>query len=108
MGATSVRVSIQLSEVRAEKMISHIPVELRGTERPHEWSCAPSSVTVTVEGRPSMIENFDAERSGLKAYVDMTNIFMTPVTLPVKTEITSEDFRVVRTEPQNITISSVQ
>ena len=107
-GASSVRVSIQLSEVRAEKMISHIPMELRGAERPHEWSCAPSSVTVTVEGRPSMIENFDAEKAGLKAYADMTNIFMTPVTLPVKTEIESGDFRVVRTEPQNVTISSAQ
>ena len=107
-GASSVRVSIQLSEVRAEKMISHIPMELRGAERPHEWLCAPSSVTVTVEGRPSMIENFDAEKAGLKAYADMTNIFMTPVTLPVKTEIESGDFRVVRTEPQNVTISSAQ
>lgn len=107
-GASSARVSIQLSEVRAEKMISHIPVELRGIERPHEWSCAPSSVTVTVEGRPSVIENFDAEKAGLKAFADMTNIFMTPVTLPVKTEIASGDFRVVRTEPQNITVSNAQ
>ncbi len=107
-GTSSARVSIQLSEVRAEKMISHIPVELRGTERPHEWTCAPSSVTVTLEGRPSVIENFDAEKAGLKAFADMTNIFMTPVTLPVKTEIASGDFRVVRTEPQNITVSSAQ
>ena len=106
--SSSVRVSIQLSEVRAEKMISHIPVELRGTERPHEWSIAPSSVTVTVEGRPSLIEKFDAEKSGLKAYSDITNIFMTPVTLPVKTEILSGDFRVTRTEPQNVTITNAQ
>ena len=106
--SSSVRVSIQLSEVRAEKMISHIPVELRGTERPHEWSIAPSSVTVTVEGRPSLIEKFDAEKAGLKAYSDITNIFMTPVTLPVKTEILSGDFRVTRTEPQNVTITNAQ
>lgn len=107
--ASSVRVSIQLSEIRAEKMISHIPVELRGTDNSRQWGSSPASVTVTVEGRPSLIEGFDAERAGLKAYADMSNIFMTPVTLPVKTEILSGDvFRVVRTEPQNVTVSTMQ
>ncbi|MBQ7169480.1 MAG: hypothetical protein IJR63_06230 [Synergistaceae bacterium] len=104
--ASSVRVSIQLSEVRAEKMISHIPVELRGTASPEGWTVSPSSVTVTVEGRPSLIESFDPVSAGLRAYADMTNIFMSPVMLPVRTEIQSSDiFRAVRVEPQNITVS---
>lgn len=103
---SSVRVTIQLSEARAEKMIANVPVELRGAERPQNWASNPASVAVSIEGKPSMIGNFDVEKAGLRAYVDMTNIFMTPVTLPVVTEMTSPDeFRVVRTEPQNVTVN---
>ena len=109
VNTSSVKVSIQLSETRAEKMIAGIPVELRGTEKPDAWSCAPASVTVTVEGRPSIMEHFDPDEAGLRAFADMTNIFMTPVTLPVRTELVSGDmFRVVRVEPQNVTVNSVQ
>ncbi|MBQ6919979.1 MAG: hypothetical protein IJQ74_06570 [Synergistaceae bacterium] len=106
--ATSVRVTIQLSEARAEKMIANIPVELRGAERHQNWACNPSSVAVTIEGRPSVISKFDAARAGLRAYVDMTNIFMTPVTLPVMAEVTSGDsLRVIRTDPQNVTVNMI-
>ena len=45
----------------------------------------------------------------LKAFADMSNIFMTPVTLPVRTEILSGDsFRVVRVEPPNVTVNSLE
>ena len=107
VNTSAVRVSIHLSETRAEKMIRGIPVELRGTDTPQNWQCSPSSVTVTVEGKPSLIESLDTETAGLKVFADMTNIFMTPVTLPVRAEIMSQDlFRIVRIEPQNITVNT--
>ena len=107
VNTSSVKVSIHLSETRAEKMIRGVPVELRGTDTPHNWQCNPSSVTVTVEGRPSLIERLDTDSAGLKVFADMTDIFMTPVTLPVRMEMSSADlFRVVRIEPQNITVNS--
>ena len=81
-------------------------MELRGTNKPEEWSVAPPNVTVTVEGRPSLMESFDPERAGLKIYADLSNIFMTPVVLPLKTEIRSSDmFSIVKVEPQNITLN---
>ena len=108
LGSTSVRVNIQLGETHAEKMIANIPVELRGTEG-GQYISTPSAVSVTVEGKPSLIEAFDAEAVNLKAYVDMSNIFMIPVTLPVRTEIASGDtFRVTRVEPQNITVNIIE
>ncbi len=107
--ATSVRVSIALSEVRSEKMISHIPVELRGADSLQGWTSTPANVTITLEGRPSLMGKFDAQRFGLRAYADMTNIFMTSAMLPVKAEIMSSDvFRIVKIEPQNITVNKVQ
>ena len=109
VGASSVRVSIQLREARAEKIISNIPVEFRGTETPQDYVSVPASVTVTIEGRPSKIEGFDAENIGVRAYVDMTNIFMAPVTLPVRAEILSGDaYSVNRVEPQNVTVNILE
>ena len=111
VNASSVRVSLNLSEARAEKMLANIPIELRGIDSGsnNNFLCSPSSVALTIEGKPSLIENFDADTLNLKAFVDMTNIFMTPVTLPVKSEIISSDnFRVTRIEPKNVTINSIE
>ena len=104
---TSVKVNLQLGEARAERKLTNIPVELRGTSENQNYTCSPSGVSVTIEGRPSLIESFNPDEAGLKAYADMSNIFMTPVTLPVRTEIASGDlFRITRVEPQNITVNS--
>lgn len=107
VNASSVRLSLQLSEVRAEKKIANIPIELRGVvDSSQQWFCSPSGISVTIESIPSRIESFSPESAGLKAFVDLSNIFMTPVTLPVRTEITSGDiFKVTRIEPQNVTVN---
>lgn len=109
VNSSSVKVSIQLSEVHAEKMLANIPVEFRGTEQVNNWVCSPAYVSLSIEGRPSLIGKFDAKNVKVSAYVDLSNIFMTPVTLPVRAEITSsDDFRVVRIEPQNVTVNSLE
>ncbi|MBQ6775263.1 MAG: hypothetical protein IJP53_02290 [Synergistaceae bacterium] len=106
---SSVRVSLQLSEARAEKMLTNIPVELRNLpDTPEDWIANPRSVSVTIEGRPSLIANMSENDVEIKAFVDMSNIFMTPVTLPVRAEIVSGDaFAITRIEPQNVTITSL-
>ena len=108
IGASSVKVSIQLSEARAEKMLTNIPVLFRNTDSPQNWTSSPANVSVTVEGKPSLIESFGVEQANIIAYADMSNIFMAPVVLPVRTEILSSDeFRIVRVEPQNVTINAL-
>ena len=103
----SVRVTIQLSEARAERMIANIPVEFRNTDSPKEWLSSPQHVSVTIEGKPSLIESFDPAQTVIKAYIDMSNIFMAPVTLPVRAETVSGDaFRVIRIDPQNVTVNA--
>ena len=102
------KVSIQLSEARAEKMLTNIPVLFRNTDSPQNWTSSPANVSVTVEGKPSLIESFGVEQANIIAYADMSNIFMAPVVLPVRTEILSSDeFRIVRVEPQNVTINAL-
>ncbi len=100
------RVNLQLGETRAERKLTNIPVELRGTSEKQNYICNPSGVSITIEGRPSLIERFEPGESTIRAYADMSNIFMTPVTLPVRTEIVSRDtFRITRVEPQNVTVN---
>lgn len=108
VNSSSVRVSLQLSEARAETLLTNIPVEIRNAVPSQKFMTAPAGVSVTVEGRPSAIANLSGEEIRINAYVDMTNIFMTPVTLPVKAEVVSNDlFRVTRVDPQNITINEL-
>ncbi len=106
LNVSSVRVNLQLGETRAERKLTNIPVELRGTSEKQNYICNPSGVSITIEGRPSLIERFEPGESTIRAYADMSNIFMTPVTLPVRTEIVSRDtFRITRVEPQNVTVN---
>lgn len=108
VNASGVRVSIYLSEARAERVLTNIPVEFRGTDTPQSWISIPPHVSVSIEGRPSLIEKFDPEAVKISAYVDMSNIFMSPVTLPVKAEVVSGDsFRVTRIDPANVTVNTL-
>ena len=107
LNTKSVRLTLQLSEVHAEKRLSNIPVELKNSDASVKWRVNPEHVSVVIEGRPSLIEKLTPENSELKAFADMSNIFMTPVILPVRTEINSSDvFKVVRVEPQNVTVEN--
>ena len=108
LNGSSIRLSVQIGDVRAEKKLSSIPVEIRNSDNIQNLRTEPQFVSVTVEGVPSKIENFSPEEAGLKIFADMSNIFMTPVTLPLRAEIISSDnFRIVRVEPQNVNIDSV-
>ena len=108
VNASGVRVNIYLSEARAERVLTNIPVEFRGSENARNWISIPASVSVAVEGRPSLIENFDMDAVKIRAYVDLSNIFMSPVTLPVHAEIVSGDaFRITRTDPANVTVNTL-
>ncbi|MBQ7561587.1 MAG: hypothetical protein IJS99_07130 [Synergistaceae bacterium] len=105
---SGVRVSLSLGEVRAEKMFANIPVEIRSGDR--KYSCNPSNVAVTLEGRPSLIAKITPEALKLRAYVDVSNVFMSPITLPVKAEFLSDDarFRISLIEPSNVTVNEVE
>ena len=108
---SSVRVNLQLGEAHAETMLTNIPVEITEISNPQDWEASPANVSVTIEGRPSLISNLSREDINIRACVDMTNIFMAPVTLPVKVEISSDDagkFKVTRIDPQNVTINNLE
>ena len=104
-GVNSVRVSIHLNKVKAGKKLTNIPIEIRGSADP-SWTCSPSFASVTIDGAPSRIEGTSQAGVGLKAWVDLSNIFVTPVTLPVRAAIVSKDFSISKIEPATVTVNS--
>ena len=104
----SVQLSVHLEPVRATTQFSNLPVNLRGTGDPASWRVVPPSVVVTIEGPPSRMKDIGPEDVGLRAYVDASNIFVDIAALPVRTEIASEDLKVIKIEPPTVTISSAE
>lgn len=123
-GIQSVRITVQLGEATARKTLANIPVEIINNNLGNidELKCSPEFVSVSVEGLPSVVEGLTRENSGLRAYIDLANIFITPVTLPVKTEINAtkalnansadmtlksgkSSLKVIRVEPAAVTVS---
>ena len=106
--ATGVKVSITLTEARAERLITNVPLEIRGTETPQKWVSIPQNVSIGIEGKPSLIASLDQTGEQISAYVDLSNIYMSPVTLPVRAEVKSADeLRITRIEPSNVTINTL-
>ena len=100
-GASSVRVSLQIGEVKAGKKLTNVPIEIRGSDGT-QWICSPAFADVTIEGSPSRIEDAMAENIGLKVYIDVSNIFVSPVTLPVRAE--AAKFKVTKIEPGTVSV----
>lgn len=105
-GVKSVRLTLQLGEVKAGKTLSNVPVEVRGSDK--SWMVNPASVAVTLEGVPSKIEDLSVGDVGLRAWADLSNIFVTPVVLPVRAELASDDFKVVKIEPSTVTVNAAE
>ncbi len=120
MNVSGVKVSILLSEAEAERVITSIPVTFEGVNATNStlpvlsgssqlWFANPAAVNVTIAGRPSHIAALSADKTGaIRAYVDLSNIYMSPVSLPVKAEVLSADnLHVIRIEPQTVTVRKI-
>ena len=104
----SVRLSVQLEPVRATTQFPNVPVTLRQGDEAAGWAITPRSVVVTVEGTPSRMADIHPGDVGLQAYVDVSSIFVDSAALPVRTELASKDFKVVKIEPPTVTVTAVE
>lgn len=106
MDIRSVRLRVHLAPIAAQKQFSGIPVVAEGAGG-KKWAVNPSAVEVTVEVLPSRVEALNIENSGLKAYVDVSNIFLRTVTLPVRVASVSEDIKTVKVDPPTVIVTAV-
>ena len=104
---SAVTFSVQLEPIVAQKHISNVAVILDGVEEGDSWAVNPSVVSVVIEAPPSVIDQFAADEQ-LRAFVDMSGIFLRRAVLPVWAVTESEDFRVVRVEPFTVTVTALE
>ena len=105
LGEGTVKVSLTLQPISATKEIVSIPVKVEGSGQVN-WKITPSAVTVTIEGLPSNINGSAANSLDIAAYVNADNIFSRQASLPVRTRIDSDLFKVTKVDPYMISISS--
>jgi YbbR domain-containing protein len=106
---TSVNLLVQLEPILAQKQFSNVPVAVEGrTEGGTEkWNVIPSVVDVTLEAPPSRVANSELESLGLRAFVDVSNIFLRRTVLPVRAVVSADDFKIVRIEPSTVAVAEM-
>lgn len=115
MDVKSVNLLIQLEPITAQRQLSGVPVVIEGlTEGPVEgenggkkWIVEPGTVEVTLEAPPSRMAASTPESLGLKAFVDMSNIFLRRTVLPVRAVVSADDFRIVKIDPPTVSVAEV-
>jgi YbbR domain-containing protein len=112
MDVKSVKLSLQFAPISAQKQVSGVPIDIEGMDAESadkkKWAVSPAVVDVTVEASPSRIEMFDPEAAGLRVFVDISNIFLSRTTLPVRTVLVSDDFKVVKIDPSTVAVNVVE
>jgi len=108
VNVSAVKLSIQLEPIAAQRMISSISVSVDGAGERVEWTTEPPVVDVTVEALPSTMETLDSDTFQLRAFVDVSGIFLRRAVLPVWAKPASDDFKVVKVEPSTVTVSLVE
>ena len=103
----AVKLLIKLEPIAAQRQFLNIPVTLEGTDK-EKWTVSPASVNVTIEASPSLMERLNPDTLGLRVHVDVSNIFLRAVTLPVRAVLASDDFKVVKIDPFTVTVNAVE
>jgi len=107
VNVSSVTLSVQLEPITAQKHISNVEISVDGADGEARWAVNPSVVNVTIEAPPSVIEEFDPEHQ-LRAFVDVSGIFLDRAVLPVWASAEPDEFRVVRVEPFTVTVTALE
>ena len=103
LGEGTVRVTVNLQPISATKEITNVPVKIEGGGQ-IPWKAVPPTVTVTIEGLPSNINSPAAESIDVEAYVNALNLFSNQASIPVRSRINSNLFRVKSVNPYIISI----
>ncbi|EHM09867.1 hypothetical protein TheveDRAFT_0710 [Thermanaerovibrio velox DSM 12556] len=103
LGGGLAQVHVKLSHRSSKRVIRGVPVKLRGVDVDKGWVLSPAEVDVTVEisskeGIPS-----EAPPSELvEAYVDVSNVVTSRITLPVLVKPKRESVVVISVDPPRV------
>jgi YbbR domain-containing protein len=103
------RVNVKVGFNSAVEIVTFqgVPVRVEGHGVYDEWVVGPSMVNVTVERTIGVAEPFDMGNPGFELYVDVTNIVSRRMMLPILNKNIPEGVRILRVDPEQVTINAV-
>lgn len=107
-GTDRARVEIHLSKKMSVTTFSNVPLMLSGSPASKEWRFSPPSVSVTIEGPETAIEGLEGNGPPCELYIDVSNIVSQHTELPVLVRGLRPGFHVVRTEPEEVSVTAVE
>jgi YbbR domain-containing protein len=85
-----------------EKVLHHIPVEVRGRSIYPQWEILPPHITVYLQGPQKALDLVTSET--LEAFVDVTNLVSRKISVPLRVSTGVAGVSVLRTDPENATV----
>ena len=105
-GTESVKVLVELHSSRETRTFLGVPIVIDGASTDAKWRITPHSANVIVERSVTETEPFDIEKPPVELYVDVTNIVAEQLMLPVLHRGLPSGMRVVRIEPQQVSVTA--
>ncbi|MDR1514275.1 MAG: hypothetical protein LBS45_01150 [Synergistaceae bacterium] len=107
VSADKVNVRVEFDSAVEVVTFQSVPVSIEGKSDNIEWALDPPEVSVTLERTVSATERFDMTHPPFELYVDVTNIVARRLALPVLARNLSRDMRILRIDPERVTIDAV-
>ncbi|MDD5421504.1 MAG: CdaR family protein [Synergistaceae bacterium] len=106
-GPDRARVEIYIRKKIAEKTYNNVGVMTEGSVQGKEWKISPQFVKLTIQGTKSEIDALSSGAVPCDLYVDVSNIVSKQLNLPVLVKNLGSDFKVLRIEPEQVTVTAV-
>lgn len=106
-GPDRARVEITLRNKLLSKTYTNVGVLVAGSRSQSEIKLTPQNVTLTIEGSASAINDLHAGRLPCELYIDVSNIVSKQIMLPVLVRNLKRDFHIIKIDPEEINVTSV-
>lgn len=106
-GPDRARVEISVRKKISTKTYSNVAIMTEGGNSGKEWKISPQSAKITIEGPQLAIEALQAGTVPCELYVNVMNIVSKQLSLPVLVKNLKKDFHLVRIEPEQVVVTSV-
>lgn len=106
-GPDRARVEIYIRKKIADKTFNNVPVMTEGASQGKEWKLTPQSVKLTIQGNKAEIDQLSPGYVPFELYVDVSNIVSKQLTLPILIKNLRSEYKVVRIEPEQVTVTSL-
>lgn len=106
-GADKVRVTVRLHLPTEARTYLGVPIAVQGKGAYDDWKITPSTVNIIVERNINSTEPFDDATPPVALHIDVSNVVADHLILPVLAGNMPNGVRIVRIEPQQVSVTAV-